>query len=159
MLSGPPNFYVYLPKIKIYLPRAIGLFPCPSLWVECSKVVILILRLILGRCCVELHHGSVLGTGNWVKILPQKQSHSAIRLNSDPVLRATSKFSSSGTLGRMGSSFRRSNFWNYLGGQALSNDWSIVFESTINESEVTPFHPKDPRNCPRRAESFHPFSL
>ena len=96
-------------------------------------------------------------TGNWVKIRPHKQSHSAIRLNSDPVLRATSKLSSSGTLGRMGSSFRRSSFWNYLGGQALSNDWSMVFESTIKKSEVTPFHPQDPRNhC---AKSLYPFSL
>ena len=68
-------------------------------------------------------------TGNWVKIRPQKQSHSAIRYNSDPVLRATSKFSSSGTqVGRMASSFRRNNFWNYLGAQALSYDWSMVFE-------------------------------
>ena len=68
-------------------------------------------------------------TGNWVKIRLQKQSHSAIRYNSDPVLRATSKFSSSGTqVGRMASSFRRNNFWNYLGAQALSYDWSMVFE-------------------------------
>ena len=58
---GLPNFYFYLPKIKIYLPWEIGLFPSPSLLVECLKVVILILRLILGRCCVELHHASVFG--------------------------------------------------------------------------------------------------
>ena len=63
------------------------------------------------------------------KFAPQKKSHSAIRHNSDPVLRATSKFSSSGTqVGRMASSFRRNNFWNYLGAQALSYDWSMVFE-------------------------------
>ena len=110
-----------------------------------------------GGCC-RFFFWSLRGwTGNWVKIGPQKQSHSAIRLNSDPVLRAASKFSGSGTLGRMGSSFRRSNFWNDLGGQTLSNDWSMVFESTIDKSEVTPFHPHDPRN--HWAESLYPFSL
>ena len=86
-------------------------------------------------------------TKKWIKIRTPKQSLSAIRLNSDPVLRATTKFSNSETPGRMGLSFRLSNFWNYLDAQALSND----------KSEVTPFHPNNPRN--RCAESLYSFSL
>lgn len=62
LTSLSPNFYFYFPKIKIYLTRAIGVFPSPSLCVECSKVVVLILRLILGQYCVELHQGRGLGT-------------------------------------------------------------------------------------------------
>ena len=55
----------------------------------------------LGRRCAELPYGTVLGklfywwirgcVGNWVKIRPPKQSHNAVRHNTDPVSKATSK--------------------------------------------------------------------
>ena len=57
----------------------------------------------LGRRCAKLPYGTVLGklfhwwmrgcVGNWVKIRPPppKQSHNAVRHNTDPVSNATSK--------------------------------------------------------------------
>lgn len=54
-------------------------------------------------CCFELYYDTVLGTilflwwiyrgcvGNWVKIFPPKQSHSAVRQNNDPIAQTTSK--------------------------------------------------------------------
>ena len=47
------------------------------------------------------------------------------------------KFLTAETLGRMGTSFGRSDFWEILGGQALVDVFSMIFKEAVNQSQVT----------------------
>ena len=47
------------------------------------------------------------------------------------------KFLTAETLGRMGTSVDRSDFWEILGGQALVDVSSMIFKEAVNQSQVT----------------------
>ena len=47
------------------------------------------------------------------------------------------KFLTAETLGTMGTSFGRSDFWEILSGQALVDVFSMIFKETVNQSQVT----------------------
>ena len=47
------------------------------------------------------------------------------------------KFFTAETLGTMGTSFGRSDFWEILGGQALVDVFSMIFKEAVNQSQVT----------------------
>ena len=47
------------------------------------------------------------------------------------------KFLTAETLGTMGTSFGRSDFWEILGGQALVDVFSMIFKEAVNQSQVT----------------------